>query len=288
MPQPSAWTRSDSSWLAWTFGSEALATLRILPRSGRIAWVSRSRACLAEPPAESPSTMKISVPSDEFRLQSASLPGRRSLRVACLRLTSFSCLRRRSARRRVRSPSPAACWRRPARPRASGRNGRGPRSRPAAALPARQPLLGLALELRIADEQREHDRGGRDHVVGRDRGRLAVADQLAVAPQALGQRRAQARLRGCRPRASARCCSRSWRSRRYRPARRWPIRPVPTCPERRPGRRRAGVVTVAAPSGQWQDSRRARRGNAAGRSRASDPRRRSATVSHFQRISTPR
>ena len=30
----------------------AEATLRILPRSGRIAWVLRSRACLALPPAE--------------------------------------------------------------------------------------------------------------------------------------------------------------------------------------------------------------------------------------------
>jgi len=33
-----------------------LSTLMILPRSGRIAWNSRLRPCLAEPPAESPST----------------------------------------------------------------------------------------------------------------------------------------------------------------------------------------------------------------------------------------
>ncbi len=63
----------------------ALATFRILPRSGRIACVLRSRACLAEPPAESPSTRKISVPPGASRVQSASLPGRRSLRVADLR-----------------------------------------------------------------------------------------------------------------------------------------------------------------------------------------------------------
>jgi hypothetical protein len=31
--------------------------LMIFPRSGRIAWYVRSRACLADPPAESPSTM---------------------------------------------------------------------------------------------------------------------------------------------------------------------------------------------------------------------------------------
>ena len=36
---------------------------RILPRSGMIAWNSRSRACLAEPPAESPSTRNSSVRS---------------------------------------------------------------------------------------------------------------------------------------------------------------------------------------------------------------------------------
>ena len=32
-------------------------TLRIFPRRGRMAWVSLDRAVLAEPPAESPSTM---------------------------------------------------------------------------------------------------------------------------------------------------------------------------------------------------------------------------------------
>src|SRR6478735_5572195 len=63
----------------------ALATLRILPRKGSTAWLARSRACLAEPPAESPSTMKISAPAAAFCMQSASLPGRRSLRTALLR-----------------------------------------------------------------------------------------------------------------------------------------------------------------------------------------------------------
>ncbi|GJE41027.1 hypothetical protein AEGHOMDF_0186 [Methylobacterium soli] len=83
------------SWLAPSLSRLAEATLRILPRSGRIAWVARSRACLAEPPAESPSTMKISEPAMPAVEQSASLPGSRSLRVAVLRATSFSCRRRR-------------------------------------------------------------------------------------------------------------------------------------------------------------------------------------------------
>jgi len=38
------------SWLPSTLSSRARSTFRILPRSGRIAWVSRSRADLAEPP----------------------------------------------------------------------------------------------------------------------------------------------------------------------------------------------------------------------------------------------
>jgi hypothetical protein len=60
MPAPSAvisvpiW--SDDSILS----KRARSTFRILPRSGRTAWLSRLRPCLAEPPAESPSTMKIS------------------------------------------------------------------------------------------------------------------------------------------------------------------------------------------------------------------------------------
>ena len=48
----------------------------ILPRKGRIAWKRRSRPCLAEPPALSPSTRKISDSEGSRELQSASFPGR--------------------------------------------------------------------------------------------------------------------------------------------------------------------------------------------------------------------
>jgi hypothetical protein len=54
----------------------AFSTLRILPRIGRIAWVIGLRPPLAEPPAESPSTMKISHFAGSFSWQSLSLPGR--------------------------------------------------------------------------------------------------------------------------------------------------------------------------------------------------------------------
>ena len=52
----------------------AFCTFRILPRSGRIAWNMRSRPCLADPPAESPSTRKTSHSFGSVAEQSASLP----------------------------------------------------------------------------------------------------------------------------------------------------------------------------------------------------------------------
>ena len=54
----------------------AFSTLRIFPRIGRIAWNSRFRPDLADPPAESPSTMKSSVSAGLLDEQSANLPGR--------------------------------------------------------------------------------------------------------------------------------------------------------------------------------------------------------------------
>src|SRR5437899_6296631 len=70
MPVPSAVisvpTSADDSILS----KRALSTFRILPLSGRIACVRRSRPCLAEPPAESPSTMKIRSEEHTSELQS--------------------------------------------------------------------------------------------------------------------------------------------------------------------------------------------------------------------------
>ena len=69
----SDWTAS----LARTLSIRFFSTLMILPNSGRTACVERSRACLAEPPAESPSTMNSSVRLGSRTVQSASLPGQR-------------------------------------------------------------------------------------------------------------------------------------------------------------------------------------------------------------------
>ncbi len=69
---------SPSSLLPDSLASLAWNVLSTLPRNGRIAWVRRSRPCLAEPPAESPSTMNSSLSSGSVDEQSASLPGRLS------------------------------------------------------------------------------------------------------------------------------------------------------------------------------------------------------------------
>ena len=44
----------------------ALSTFKILPRIGKIAWNLRLRPDLAEPPAEFPSTIKISLNAGSF------------------------------------------------------------------------------------------------------------------------------------------------------------------------------------------------------------------------------
>ena len=82
-------TWSDESILS----KRARSTLRILPRRGRMAWLERSRPCLADPPAESPSTMKSSDFDGSFSWQSASLPGREVISSAVLRRVSSRALR---------------------------------------------------------------------------------------------------------------------------------------------------------------------------------------------------
>jgi hypothetical protein len=67
--------------------------LRILPLNGKIAWNELSRHCFAEPPAEFPSTMYISVPFFPFLEQSESLPGStQPKRADFLNTVSFAIL----------------------------------------------------------------------------------------------------------------------------------------------------------------------------------------------------
>src|SRR5204863_56362 len=83
--------------------ARAFSTLRILPRSGRIAWVRRSRPPFALPPADGPSTMKSSHFSGSRSEQSASFPGREKPSSAPLRCTRSRAFRAASrARNAVR------------------------------------------------------------------------------------------------------------------------------------------------------------------------------------------
>ena len=93
MPQPSAVISVPTSTDDSILSKRAFSTLRILPLSGRMAWVRRSRPCLAEPPAESPSTMKISDSAGSFSWQSASLPGRPAMSSALFRRVISRALR---------------------------------------------------------------------------------------------------------------------------------------------------------------------------------------------------
>ena len=63
-------------------------------------------------------------------------------------------------------------------------------------LEAGQAVLGLALEMRVADEHAEHQLDAVEDVVGGDVLGLLLADQLAERADALGQRGAQARFVG--------------------------------------------------------------------------------------------
>ena len=60
--------------LARTLSMDAFSTFKIFPRIGRIAWNWRFRPIFAEPPAESPSTIKISHFDGSRLSQFASFP----------------------------------------------------------------------------------------------------------------------------------------------------------------------------------------------------------------------
>src|SRR6185503_17468006 len=68
----------------------------------------------------------------------------------------------------------------------------------------RQPVLGLALELGLADEEREEGAAGGEHVLGRELRATLIAGELAIGAQALDQGGAQARF----------MCSAVWRRHR--------------------------------------------------------------------------
>src|SRR5918999_1125474 len=99
-PQPSAVTRSASSLFSRTLASVIPSVFITFPRSGRIACFARSRPCFADPPAESPSTMKISLSSRPGEVQSLSLPGSVSRDDVAVFLATSCCAARLPPRSR--------------------------------------------------------------------------------------------------------------------------------------------------------------------------------------------
>ena len=93
MPVPSAVINVPISALPSMRSKRARSTFSILPFSGRIACVLRSRPPLAEPPALSPSTRKISLFAGSRSWQSASLPGSVEMSSTPLRRVSSRALR---------------------------------------------------------------------------------------------------------------------------------------------------------------------------------------------------
>ena len=75
MPVPRAVISVAISCDEISLSKRAFSTFRIFPLRGRIAWNLRSRPCLADPPAESPSTRYNSHSAGSFSWQSASFPG---------------------------------------------------------------------------------------------------------------------------------------------------------------------------------------------------------------------
>ena len=157
--------------------------------------MARSRACLAEPPAESPSTIN-------------SLRALRRIVRAVRELTGQPQFAARGLARNVFFGAAAQPFLGPLDgpveqlQRVRGRGGQ-PMIEGVAhdgfddarRFRRHQPALVLALKLRFADEHRDDRGAGGHHVFAGDRRRaLGLADPLGVILEAAQQRRAQARL----------------------------------------------------------------------------------------------
>ena len=171
--------------------------MRILPRSGRIAWLARSRACLAEPPAE------VALDDEEFRALRGGVG-------AIGELARQAQLARRGLARDVLLHPAAqallgALEREIEQLCGLARRGDEPviervahhRLDEARGFGGLQAPLVLSLELRLADEHRNERSAIGHHVVGGQRARaLGLAEALGVILEAAQQRAAQARFMG--------------------------------------------------------------------------------------------
>ena len=181
------------SWISLLAKRRSRSTsheLSTLPRSGRIACVSLSRPILALPPAESPSTRKTSFSFRSRLSQSVSLPGSTATPEP-LRFSTFcdcALARLRLADHQVGEL--LAQVHMLVEPQLQRRLdvGRHQPQRVAAV----QPLLDLALELRVQHLGRQHEAGAREHVLGHQlhalgRQRMQFDEPLDGAEQAVLQ-----------------------------------------------------------------------------------------------------
>ena len=159
---------SCTSWDEPIAPGSSSQVFRILPRSGMMAWKSWSRACLAEPPAESPSTRNSSRARRVLRWCSRracpAAPGPLTMR---LRMTRCAAFRRSCALAMANCAMLLAGVRVLVQPQRRRRRLRMP-SRPAPRPRASELLLGLAGELRVADLQRQHVADLVPDVLGRE------------------------------------------------------------------------------------------------------------------------
>ena len=177
--------------------------------AGSPGWRGRAPAW-REPPALSPSTRNISVPSGRVARAVGQLAGQAQL------------ARRRLARDFLFLPALAAGLRRWSMTKSS--------SLSASCRAFRQPViemiahhvldqalrvgrgelvLGLALEFRLADEDRQHGAGRRHHIVGGDQRRSCGCWRARHGRAAPWSARCAGPVHGCRPAAWGWCCNRS-------------------------------------------------------------------------------
>ncbi len=130
------------------------------------AWNVRSRACFAEPPAESPSTRKSSERAGSWLVQSASLPGNAGPATVRLRVTRCAALRRACAFSMAYCAIALARVRMLVEPQRSAVARVAFDERRRFARP--ETLLGLASELRVLHLERQHEARVIPHVLRRE------------------------------------------------------------------------------------------------------------------------
>ena len=210
MPVPSAVISVAISADDSILSKRARSTLRILPRKGSTAWLARLRPCLAEPPAQSPSTMKISHLAGSRSWQSASLPGSARCRRArpCARVSSRALrAASRAAAASTTLPTMARGFRRVLLEPAAELLQHHALDR-GAHFGGDQLVLGLRREFRVGHLDREHAGQALAAILAGQRHALLFLrcrDLVGVFGHHAGQRRAEARPDACRRRAGG-CC----------------------------------------------------------------------------------